>query len=338
MPTKFNLHLRQLLMLGIVFSMSILIINTLYNFLPGFLGSITLYILTKKIYNQLTVQRKWRKSITAILFVLILILVIAVPLFFSFQWALPKINSTFSDKNDIVNRLEIVSKKLEPYLGKDMFTKETAGSVVKQLTNYIPTIFNTSFNLITNFFMVFFFLFYFLINISEIDYYIKKIIPLNNEDYKKLSDETFLIIRANALGIPIVSIVHGLVACLGYAIFGVENWGLWGLLTGLFSFFPFLGIMIVWVPLSVYYFSIDQNYIALSVALYSTLITGNIDYIARIGIIKKLGKVHPIVTILGVIVGLKLFGFMGIIFGPLLISYFVILIKLYTKEFIKTTN
>lgn len=337
MPTSFNLHLRQLLMLGVVFSLGILLIATLYNFLPGLLGGITLYILTKKFYNHLTLKRKWHKGFTAILFVIFLILLIAVPLFFSIQWALPKINTAFHNQNDIIHRLELVSKKTEPYFGKELFTKETASSIAKQLSTYIPTIINTSFNLIANFFMLFFFLFYFLYNTSDIDYYLKRIIPLNKSDYKQLADETFLIIRANALGIPLVSIVHGLVACLGYSIFGVENWVLWGFLTGLFSFFPFVGIMVVWVPLSIYYYSIDQNYTAAAVALYSALVTGNVDYITRIGIIKKLGKVHPMITILGVIVGLKLFGFMGIIFGPLLISYFIILIKFYTKEFITKT-
>jgi predicted PurR-regulated permease PerM len=50
-------------------------------------------------------------------------------------------------------------------------------------------------------------------------------------------------------------------------------------------------------------------------------------------LLKKIGNVHPMVTILGVIVGLQLFGFMGLIFGPLLISYFIIFIKIYMNEF-----
>jgi predicted PurR-regulated permease PerM len=49
---------------------------------------------------------------------------------------------------------------------------------------------------------------------------------------------------------------------------------------------------------------------------------------------KKIGDVHPLVTILGVIVGLNLFGFVGLIFGPLLISYFMVLVKIYINEFV----
>ena len=72
--------------------------------------------------------------------------------------------------------------------------------------------------------------------------------------------------------------------------------------------------------------------------IYSIVVTGNVDYITRLGLLKKIGNVHPMITVLGVIVGLKLFGFMGLIFGPLLISYFIILLKIYMNEFAAKTN
>lgn len=186
--------------------------------------------------------------------------------------------------------------------------------------------------------MMFFFLFYLLYSNKSIDAFLRIIIPLNTKDFEQLSKETRVIIRANALGIPIISIVHGVVACIGYFIFGIENWAILGFATGSVSFFPIVGIMVVWVPMVLYYYSIDQTFTATAVALYSMIVTGNVDYVARFTIIKKLGNVHPMITVLGVIAGLKLFGFMGLIFGPLLISYFMILIKFYTKEFVTPTH
>ncbi|MEO6490734.1 MAG: AI-2E family transporter, partial [Ferruginibacter sp.] len=66
---------------------------------------------------------------------------------------------------------------------------------------------------------------------------------------------------------------------------------------------------------------------------YSIIVTGNVDYITRLGLLKKMGDVHPMITVIGVIVGLGLFGFIGLIFGPLLVSYFIILVKIYMNEF-----
>jgi predicted PurR-regulated permease PerM len=68
--------------------------------------------------------------------------------------------------------------------------------------------------------------------------------------------------------------------------------------------------------------------------IYSVVVTGNIDYVARITLLKKMGDVHPIITILGVIVGLGLFGFIGLIFGPLLVNYIIVLFNIYMNEFI----
>src|SRR5690606_29498445 len=115
--------------------------------------------------------------------------------------------------------------------------------------------------------------------------------------------------------------------------FGIDEFILWGFLTGLFAFFPILGTMVIWVPLVIYLFSTGQTTPAIGLFIYSMAITGNIDYVARVSLLKKIGNVHPLVTVLGLIVGLKLFGFWGFIFGPLLVSYFMLLISIYRSEF-----
>jgi predicted PurR-regulated permease PerM len=72
---------------------------------------------------------------------------------------------------------------------------------------------------------------------------------------------------------------------------------------------------------------------ATGLLVYSVIVTGNIDYVARITIMRKMGDVHPVVTVLGVIIGLGLFGFIGLIFGPLLVSYIIVLTRIYQNEF-----
>ena len=96
--------------------------------------------------------------------------------------------------------------------------------------------------------------------------------------------------------------------------------------------------MIVWVPLVAYMYATGNDFYATGLTLYSVIVTGNVDYVARITLMKKIGDVHPLVTILGVIVGLNLFGFVGLIFGPLLISYFMVLVKIYLNEFVIVRN
>jgi predicted PurR-regulated permease PerM len=96
---------------------------------------------------------------------------------------------------------------------------------------------------------------------------------------------------------------------------------------------PIVGTGIVWVPLVVFLFAKGQTWQGVALGVYSIVILTNIDYVARLTILRKLGDVHPLITIFGIIVGLGIFGFVGLIFGPLLISYFIVLVKIYMNEF-----
>ena len=172
-----------------------------------------------------------------------------------------------------------------------------------------------------------------LVNGRQVERYLQKIIPLERGNVDKLASETKTLIRANALGIPIICLIQGIAATIGYWIFGVDDWQLWGFVTGVFAYFPLVGTMIVWVPLAVYQFSMGDNLMATGLTIYSVVVTGNVDYITRLSLMKKMGNVHPMITVLGVRVGLGLFGFVGLIFGPLLVSYFLVLVKIYLNEF-----
>ena len=163
--------------------------------------------------------------------------------------------------------------------------------------------------------------------------FLLRFIPLKEENVYLLSRETKAMIKANAIGIPVLAIIQGLVATLGYWIFGVTDFGLWGFLTGVFSLVPVVGTAVIWVPLVAYLFASEQTGDATGLLIYSAVVITNIDYVARLTLLKKFMDVHPLVTALGIIAGLGLFGFWGVIFGPLLVSYFIILVKIYMNEF-----
>jgi predicted PurR-regulated permease PerM len=177
-----------------------------------------------------------------------------------------------------------------------------------------------------------------LMNGLDMEKQLTRMVPLKKSNIDQLTSETKIMVKANALGIPIICAVQGIFATLGYWIFGIEDWGLWGFVTGVLAYFPIIGTMAVWVPLVIYQFSVGDTGLAIGLTIYSIIVTGNVDYITRLGLMKKMGNVHPLVTVMGVIVGLGLFGFIGLIFGPLLISYLFILIKIYVNEFSETED
>ena len=272
------------------------------------------------------------------MFIISSIIVITIPIYFSVLLISPKVNDLINNQHELVIGLEIFSKKIEAFTGQQFFTATSAELISKKIATYIPTLLNSTANVLANLVMLFFLLYYLLYSGKDVEKYLNHIIPFKPENVAKLASETDLMIRANAVGIPIICLVQGIFAAIGYLIFGVKDWGMWGFVTGVFAFFPLVGTMIIWVPLVIYLYSINQNITATGLTIYSFVITGNVDYITRLGLLKKIGNVHPMITVLGVIVGLQLFGFMGLIFGPLLISYFIILIKIYVNEFTAKAN
>ena len=332
---SFNERLRQILILMLILALFILLISQMTLFIPGLLGGLTLYILSRTLYFRLIFKQKWKKGWTALLFILGYLLIISLPVYFSITLASPKIRALAENQEQIIKSIESVSQKVEQKTGFSIFTAQNAKTIAQKVSALIPLILNSTMVLLTNLIMMFFLLYYLLVHGSATERYLGKMIPLKHENVSLLAGETKMMIKANALGIPIICIIQGAVATLGYWIFGVEDWGLWGFVTGVFAFFPLVGTMIVWVPLVCFLFVQGSNWPALGLTIYSVIVTGNVDYLARLKLMKYMGDVHPMVTVLGVIVGLNLFGFIGLVFGPLLVSYFLIMVKIYINEFDK---
>lgn len=333
MPT-FNDRIRQILLLVLIILLAYLVIAELKVFLPGLLGAVTLYILSRANYFQLIYNRKWKKGWAAGLFIIYYLFLLGLPIYLAITLISPKINAFLADPNAMVAAAKQSLDTIQKKLGFTLVSESALTNGLSKLTAFIPSLLNSTANLISNLAIMLFVLYSMLVNGREVERLLNRIIPLKQENINMLAAETKRMVRANALGIPLISIIQGLFATLGYFIFGVKEWGLWGFLTGAFAFFPVVGTMIVWVPLVIYMFAVGDTWNATGLTIYSIVITGNVDYIARITLLKKMGDVHPVITILGVIVGLGLFGFIGLIFGPLLISYIIVLFQIYMNEFV----
>jgi predicted PurR-regulated permease PerM len=312
---------------------AVLLTAELVVFIPGFLGGITLYILSRELFFKIVDQYKWKKGLVAMLMIIVFCLLIAVPVYFSIQLLAPKISGIADQKDELIKGLQLIEIKIKAKTNISLFNEENAKSIAEKISMLIPQLINSTAVMLTNLLMMFFIYYYMLIGGKNLEAYLGKVIPLKKEDINLLADETKVLIRANALGIPLICLVQGFFGAIGYWMFGVEDWLLWGFFTGVFAFFPLVGTMIVWVPLVAYMYATGTEWLATGLTVYSIVVTGNVDYLARMTLMKKLGNVHPLITVLGVIVGLNLFGFVGLIFGPLLISYFLILVKIYINEF-----
>jgi predicted PurR-regulated permease PerM len=335
MNQKFNRKIKQILFLVLLVLLVSVVIQNLYSYLPGMLGAITLYILSREKYFQLIYKKKWKKGPACALFIFYYTLLIGLPIYLAATLIAPKINALLSDPATTLASIKNALAAIQQKIGFNITSEKTIDNAVDKVSSIIPSLFNSTANLISNLVLMLFLLYYMLYSGNDIEKKLFKIIPLKDENTKLLASETKTTIKSNAIGIPLISLIQGITAAIGYFIFGVHDVVLWGFLTGIFSFLPVFGTMIIWIPLCIYMYSTGHGGGALGVAVYSAIVTANVDYLARITIMKKLGDVHPVITLLGIIAGLSLFGFIGLIFGPLLLNYIIVLFNIYMNEFVE---
>jgi predicted PurR-regulated permease PerM len=103
----------------------------------------------------------------------------------------------------------------------------------------------------------------------------------------------------------------------------------WGVITAFISFVPVLGPPVVFVPAAILQIADGNNFAGWAMLIFGFVVIINIDNVLRFIIAKKVGNIHPIITVIGVIIGIPLFGILGLVFGPLLLSYFILLVKIY---------
>lgn len=340
MATDRNINnpIRQVMILLLLILMIWLSVRELYVFFPGLLGALTLYILSRNSYFQLIYHRKWNRNRTALLYLLGYFLLLVLISWFTFIQVEKQVHPYLADPDAAVSRLQDALHAAEQKTGMQLISAGTLEEIQQKVSRIIPSLVNDTANLITNLAILLFFLYYMLVHGKEMETYLAGILPLRQRNVELLATETRRLVKASALGIPLISLIQGVTAMAGYLLFGLNDVMLWGFLTGVFAFFPVVGTMIVWVPLVLFMYANGDTLNATGLLVYSLIVTGNVDYLARITILKKMGQIHPVVTVLGVLVGLGLFGFIGLIFGPLLVNTIILLFRIYSNEFMSAGN
>lgn len=125
---------------------------------------------------------------------------------------------------------------------------------------------------------------------------------------------------------------------IGYLIFDAPNIWLLGFFTCFATIIPMVGTALVWIPVSVYFALTGDWFNAIGLFAYGAIVISQSDNLIRFILQKKMADIHPLITIFGVVIGLPIFGFMGVIFGPLLLSLFFLLVDMFKKEYLDSRN
>lgn len=308
--------------------LGIFIFCGLQEFLNAFLGSVVFYALFKNFMYYLTRRKKLKKSLSAVIIIVISFLIVVLPISVL-------VGMLFSKGTSLAEHPEVFTEYIDKFTAKlkELPFDVSADSIGLKAKAYLAEnaggALTSSLNAVGNILMMYFFLYFLLINMNSMEARIIYFLPFKKSKImlfgKELVDQTY----SNAIGVPLVSIAQGAFAYLCYRIAGVSDSGMWAVLTGFASIIPLVGTAIIWFPISMFLFADSMIWQGIFVSAYSIIVLSNVDNLVRMVVSKRVGDVHPVITVLGVVMGLKFFGLPGLVFGPLLISYFIILLKLF---------
>ena len=317
----------------IILVMGIILFIEFIPFLGGILGAFTIYILLRKQLQYLTEKKRLNRSLVAILLLLETILCFLIPLSLAVWLFVNKLQNINLNPSELVSSFEHIADLIRE-TGFDVLEKDNIASIVSVLPKVGQALMGGISGFAVNVAVLVLILYFMLIGGSKMETYLYEILPFSKENKREVLKEINMIVTSNAIGIPLLAIIQGVIAMVGYWIFNAPSPFLFGFLTCFATIIPVVGTALVWLPLVVYMVLTGDWVNGLALMAYALIVITNVDNLIRFVLQKKMADTHPLITIFGVIIGLSLFGFMGIIFGPLLISVFILCFSMFKKEYL----
>lgn len=324
--------IRQIFVLLIILFFGILIFVELTPYFSGVLGAITIYVLLRKWMVKL-LDKGWNADLAAIFLMSLSFICILVPVTGIVAMLGNKVGEAVENSEEVINVVKTQIDKIEKNYSFDLSSNINTSEVSSWISENLETFAGGTFNIFIAIGLMYFMLYYMLTNRKQLRESLYEYIPISKPNLKIIGEEIQHMVRSNAIGIPLVAIAQGLISLVGFLIFGIEDPFFWFIITSIGSMIPFIGTSLGILPVFLLALSNGNTIGAWGILIYGATVVSATDNIIRLYVLRKLDNVHPLITLVGVIVGVPLFGFIGLIFGPLLISLFLIIVRIYKKEF-----
>jgi predicted PurR-regulated permease PerM len=200
------------------------------------------------------------------------------------------------------------------------------------LLGKVASILSNVASLVAHFFIMIFIAFYLVRDGREMVNNIRYYIPLRAEQEDRIINGISVVTKSVLLGTFLTAICQGLAAGVAYAILGFPGL-FWGTLTALASLIPLVGTYLIWVPIALYLVLLGEIKSAVFLAIWSAVASGIIDNLVRPLLMKGKSKMSPFYIFLAILGGVQYFGLQGILYGPLILSFAMIMLFIYGVEY-----
>ncbi len=274
------------------------------------------------------------ENISSLLTSLMILIIILIPTIFAGNALVNESIQVFNKvKNiDFSNFEEKLSRYFDERIELDEYLKDFLNKfsllIARETSDFLITLPRRA----LSFFIMLFIMFYLFKQGKDLIYKIESHLPLKESHRNHLSTRFNNVVYASLYGLVVTAVVQGAVGTLGLWVFGVSSPILWGVVMTILAMLPFVGAFLVWFPASISKIFSGDLFNGFGLLIYGLLIISTIDNIIRPKIIGSKGKIHPVLVLLGVVGGLKVFGVLGFIIGPLILAILTVFLDLYLLE------
>lgn len=274
-----------------------------------------------------------RPPLAAALLVVITILVVIVPGFSTLNLIVGQAQGIAGSllKGPELDRLREL--RLGPFdVGAELI--RLGQTVVGWLGGNALSLLGTVTRLSINILLALFGLYYLLLNPDGIWRAVRPYIPFSPANTDRLRDRFRAIAISTVIGTGLTAVAQGFAMVLGFTFAGLSNPFFWGVVTVVFAVLPVVGSGMIWVPAVATLVFADRFGAATFLVIWSLATTFVIDYLFRPFVYNRFAQVHPMITLVGAIAGISYFGLLGLLVGPLAISYFFEILQMYRQEYV----
>jgi predicted PurR-regulated permease PerM len=343
-PMKENLKMALALLIIVV--LTVIIIYATFPYLNYIFGALILFTIFRPLYQFLVKKARIRKQIAAVLVIIVSIFVVLIPFYFLLSMIVSEIQQLILNQESIIASIESGAVFATNFLSGlnipfDIFQtkiEEKAMELASQAVNYtslfilgsIQSLSHQSIGL-----LIMYFLLYYLFTGEDSDFMrqVTVAVPFNEENTATLLNEFRRMVRTTLTASGAVALAQGGVLTIAFLIFNIQGAFLWGAIAAILSFLPLVGAAFVWIP-AVIVQLFQADYTAAIGILAAGLFISVLDNFLRPIVQKTVGKIHPLLSLLGIVIGVSLFGLIGIVIGPLLLSYFILTVQMFSREYL----
>ncbi|NDV79528.1 AI-2E family transporter [Dysgonomonas sp. 511] len=318
----------------LILFMGIVMVREMAPFLGGILGASTIYVLLRRQMFCLVEKKKFRKSLAASLILIEAVMFFLIPISAAVWLLIEELHGINLNLAATVDTIQQFASRLHEKIGYNIFSTDNIVSAVGYLPKIGQMLVNSVASFVINALVMIFVLYFMLIGGRKMENYFYSLLPFSTKNKRNVMHEINMMVKSNAIGIPLLAIIQGGVALIGYLIFDVPNPILFAFFTCFATIIPLVGTGLVWLPLSVYLVISGDWFNGIALTVFGLIVISNSDNLIRFILQKKMADTHPLITVFGVVIGLTLFGFWGVIFGPLLMSMFVICLNIFKREYL----